>query len=485
MVNLAAIKVGPVRYNSPWTQVVILGFATFCSVGMFSAVSNLGAGGTQDTQLSDTANGVLYGCFAIMGFFAGSVNNILGPRLTFSLGTTGYSLYIGSLWAFQEHGTRWFLILAGAILGITAALLWSAQGAMMMSYPLEKDKGRSFAIFWSLFQLGTLVGAAIALGIEANSDLPAVSTSVYVAFMVIMLTAIVTSWLLLPPHLVVRGDGSVPKIEDAISAKQEFKELIQLAKDWRMIALFPMFFSSNYFYAYQGAITAALFNGRTRALVAVLTGVGSIVGSILIGLITDRLPMGRRNRALAGCAFVLFLNCLIWASGLGFQVQFSRETTEPGSILKGVAIPWDWTAGVAAGPIVLLMAYYIADAAYQGLAYYTMSTMSNDPFKLARMAGYYKGVQSAGAAISFGMDAVKTSFLGEILISWLLLLISLPLCAWVLWYTRETNYDIEETVKVDDVSEEKIAGIALPEGHHAHHTEAEPEPVTVEQNVKA
>ncbi len=42
----------------------------------------------------------------------------------------------------------------------------------MMSYPLEKDKGRSFAIFWSLFQLGTLVGAAIALGIEAKSNLP-------------------------------------------------------------------------------------------------------------------------------------------------------------------------------------------------------------------------------------------------------------------------------------------------------------------------
>lgn len=41
---------------------------------MFSAVQGLGAGGTQDTQLSDTANGVLYGCFAIAGFFAGSVN---------------------------------------------------------------------------------------------------------------------------------------------------------------------------------------------------------------------------------------------------------------------------------------------------------------------------------------------------------------------------------------------------------------------------
>lgn len=44
---------------------------------------------------------------------------------------------------------------------------------------------------------------------------------------------------------------------------------------------------------------------------------------------------------------------------------------------------------------------------YQGLAYYVMSALSNDPFKLARMAGYYKGLQSAGSAVSFGMDAVK------------------------------------------------------------------------------
>ena len=55
---------------------------------------------------------------------------------------------------------------------------------------------------------------------------------------------------------------------------------------------------------------------------------------------------------------------------------------------------------------------YIADAMYQGLAYYTMSALSNDPFKLARMAGYYKGVQSAGSAVSFGMDAVKVGNFG-------------------------------------------------------------------------
>lgn len=463
MVNLAAVKVGPVRYNSPWTQVAILGFVTFCSVGMFSAVSGLGAGGTQDTTLSDTANGVLYGCFAIAGFFAGSVHNVLGPRLTMSIGTSGYALYIGGLWAFQVHGTRWFLILAGGILGITAALLWSAQGSIMMAYPLEKDKGRSFTLFWAIFQMGTIVGSAIALGIEANSTLPGVSTGVYLAFMIIMLTAIVTSWLLLPPHSVVRGDGTVVELEDAISPLQEFKELRAVLSDWRMWALFPMFFSSNYFYAYQGAIVTVLFNGRTRALVALLEGVGQVLGGVVIGQLTDNLPFGRRKRALFSAAFVLIFNCIVWAAGLGFQVQFTRADT----VVRGVEIPWDWTVGVATGPIILLMAYYLADATYQGLAYYTMSSLTNEPFKLARMAGYYKGVQSAGAAVSFGMDAVKTAYLGEHLASWLMLLVSLPLCIWVLWGVRDTNYDVEHVTKVEDIPDGVIPGVALPAGHVA------------------
>jgi hypothetical protein len=38
-----------------------------------------------------------------------------------------------------------------------------------------------------------------------------------------------------------------------------------------------------------------------------------------------------------------------------------------------------------------------------------MSSITNNPFRLARMAGYYKAIQSAGAAVSFGMEAAKVS----------------------------------------------------------------------------
>lgn len=272
--------------------------------------------------------------------------------MTLSIGTTGYALYLGSLWNFQVNGTRWFLILAGGILGFSASLFWAAQGAVMMSYPTEKDKGRSYSVFWSIFQLGTLIGSAIALAISFNSNMPSVGTGVYTAIIIIQLTSIVTSWLVLPPHLVVRGDGTMVEIQASLGPKQEVKEFIRMFRDWRMLALFPMFFSSNYFYSYQGAITTFLFNGRTRALVALLTGLGSIVGSIIIGLLTDVLPFSRRKRSLIASFIVFLMVCGVWGGGVAFQLDFKRGD----KILRGKLLPWDWSDSPAGGPIVLMFA---------------------------------------------------------------------------------------------------------------------------------
>jgi hypothetical protein len=97
-----------------------------------------------------------------------------------------------------------------------------------------------------IFQSGTLVGSAIALGIQANSTLPTVSTSVYVAFMIIMLTSIATSWLILPPNSVVRGDGTVVELTAALGPREELSHFLKLFKDKRVVALFPVCFASNY-----------------------------------------------------------------------------------------------------------------------------------------------------------------------------------------------------------------------------------------------
>ena len=72
-----------------------------------------------------------------------------------------------------------------------------------------------------------------------------------------------------------------------------------------------------------------------------------------------------------------------------------------------------------------------------------MAALSNDPFTLARFAGIYKAVQSAGAAGSFGMDATATPYLNELLASCIMMLVSFPLAGLVIYTIKETNYDTE------------------------------------------
>lgn len=50
-----------------------------------------------------------------------------------------------------------------------------------------------------------------------------------------------------------------------------------------------------------------------------------------------------------------------------------------------------------------------------------------------------------------------------------MLVISLPLCGYVLWGIRDTNYDVETVIHAEDVDKSQLHGeMALPSGHHLH-----------------
>jgi hypothetical protein len=62
-----------------------------------------------------------------------------------------------------------FVIAAGVILGVSAGLLWTAQGSIMLAYPTEGQKGVYISVFWAIFNLGGVVGAAVSLGQNFHS----------------------------------------------------------------------------------------------------------------------------------------------------------------------------------------------------------------------------------------------------------------------------------------------------------------------------
>ena len=447
------------RYTSPLCQVVLVSFVCFATVGMFSAIGNLGAGGTQSITLSNITNAVLYALFALSGLVSGSFNNIFGPRITLFVGSLGYALYLAALWVYQEKAQDWFLVFSGAVLGICAALLWTAQGCIMLSYPLEAEKGRSFSIFWAIFNSGSLMGGLIALGINLKEGgLDAVKVTTYIAFFAVIMVGVALTWTLLPPSRVVRTDGTVVQVARQNNAKEELHALLSTLKRKEILLLIPMMFSSNFFYAYQGSVAYKVFDAPARSVNGVIKSVGQILGAMLLGFLLDKLPMNRRNRGFVGLALTAAFTIIAYSWGIKYQLPITRETKWAHKI--------NYEDAAFAEPISIFILYDIGDAFYQGLAYWIMGAITNDPFELARYAGMYKAVQSAGAAVAFAMDATLVPYINEIGAVFGLMLFSYPFAAMVIWGIRDSNYEVEEQVYVDEVAAETKNTINVLESGH-------------------
>ncbi len=240
-------------YASPKFQVIFVAFVCFLCPGMFNAVNGLGAAGQVGAKDINDASTAIYSTFSVVGFFAGSVANRIGMRLTLAIGGFGYFLYIASILSYNHNQNRGFLIFAGTLLGACAGLLWTAQGAVMLSYPPEKSKGKYIATFWGIFNLGAVIGALIPLGQTLNDPTAKkVKDGTYIAFIVLMGAGFILAMFLCNPHFVRRDDGSRIILMKNPTWKSEIKGMLQVLRtDWYIILLFPMFFSSNWFYTYH------------------------------------------------------------------------------------------------------------------------------------------------------------------------------------------------------------------------------------------
>lgn len=153
----------PVWYASPKVQLLMVSFICFLCPGMFNALTGIGGAGQVDTTVQADANTALYSTFAAVGFFAGTITNRIGLRWALTFGSIGYCIYSGSFLSYSHNQNRPFVLFAGAFLGVCAGILWSAQGAIMLSYPTEKYKGRYISYFWIIFNLGGVVGSAVSI----------------------------------------------------------------------------------------------------------------------------------------------------------------------------------------------------------------------------------------------------------------------------------------------------------------------------------
>lgn len=85
-----------------------------------------------------------------------------------------------------------------------------------------------------------------------------------------------------------------------------------------------------------------------------------------------------------------------------------------------------------------------------------MGTLSNNARKLANFAGFYKGIQSAGGAITYRIDALKAPFMSEFAATWALLAGSLVIAAPVIWTKVTDTVPLDEDLKFSDETIEDV-----------------------------
>ncbi|KLT40781.1 putative MFS transporter [Cutaneotrichosporon oleaginosum] len=406
-----------------WSQITLVSIICFFLPGMYNAIAGLGGSGQLDPTIGANASVALLSVGAATGLLVGQpMFDIFGVRCIIIGGWT-YALYTGSLLNYNHRGNGAFVIGAGAVLGWGATCLWVTQGAIMLSYPLPHQKGRSIAWFWMIFNLGGAIGSFISLGINYNRiKAGTVSDSTYVAFMVLMLFGWGLCFFLVPPHLVRRTDGSraaPPKVASegkwydnfTQKAKDEIIHIIQLKDEPRILFLIPMCFAANWFYSYQqNIVNGGSFTLRARSLNSALYWAAQMFGGMAIGLILDMPWFSRPKRALCGWAFVFVTGNVIMGGGLAYQKWFDAQG-------KKNFIDFS-DSKLYVGPCWLYIWYGALDAFWQGFAYWMLGALCNTPKEAARFVGVYKSMQCVGGAVAFRLTANHLSSMKQFISNW-------------------------------------------------------------------
>jgi len=393
---------------------------------MWNALNGLGGGGLVDAKPANNANVALYSTFAVVGFFAGIATNKLGIRATLSLGGFGYALYSSSLLCYKHTGNSGFLIFAGIQLGICAGIFWVAQGMVMLSYPTEQSKGKYIAWSWMVYNMGAVIGSIIALVQNMHSDDNSIKDVTFYVIISLSLLGAILSLFLCEAKGVQRSDGSPVSLPQAPTWKSEMFGLFETFKqDTYILMFFPMFFASNFFYPYQfNTFNLVTFNIRTRSLNNTLYWLAEIGGSYLAGHALDstRIRRSLRARIAAGTMFILVF--LVWTSAYLWQRNEPQKAESGASAAKK-----DFTDPNYVGPMLLYLSFGLLAAVWQTCLYWFLGALTNDSRKLANFTGFYKGVQSAGGAVSFRINTLAVSSVNELVACWILPAASLLIAA--------------------------------------------------------
>uniref|UniRef100_A0A1A8B0B3 Major facilitator superfamily domain containing 11 n=1 Tax=Nothobranchius furzeri TaxID=105023 RepID=A0A1A8B0B3_NOTFU len=279
--------------------------------------------------------GIIYGVFSFSNLLAPTVVTVIGAKLTMFLSGLLYSGYI----AVFIIPSTWSFYLTSALIGIGAALLWTAQGHFLVENSEASTINRNTGMFWALLQCSMLFGN-LYVYLDWNGKAEISDSSRRNIFLFLLVASILgtLSFLVLrtshrEEEMISEEEGQSllstrsmykNRAEAALQdTKSDFKTILQLLKSKTIMLLSPcMAYSGLELSFYSGVYgtcigATAQFGEAAKGLIGIsgiVVGIGEIVGGGLFGLLCRNSRFRRTSVVFLGmvvhfiASYLIFLN---------------------------------------------------------------------------------------------------------------------------------------------------------------------------------
>lgn len=401
-------------------QVFLMGIIFCCIPGAFNSITGLHSGiPSRYTQLG---YGILYLVFASGSLIAPALVNKFGPRTMMFAGGVFYVFFsLSLLLAGPLELTSYYLVtVAAAAVGLGAALLWTGNGTMLLSYPTAENQASYISTFWVLFNLGAVVGGiqtfVTNLHDTADGDAAAATFWVYIV-MGLVGTALV--WALRPLERVVREDGTRCASPETSDLRGEIRGMASMLSSKPVLALIPLFVYSNWFYSYQLTVfSQGVFKSAASGLASAFYWGAQMVGAKCLGCLLDSRSMTPPRRARVAMATSIVLISISWIWGFFANAAYHLDSDEPQL--------HDYDDPAFPQACALMTLWGFCDALVQTWCYWIMTQLYTSPADLGRIVGVFKFAQSMASSVAFFLAYAHLSALTQLVINTCLFALSIP-----------------------------------------------------------
>jgi len=279
-------------------NVLILGFS-FCVLFVaFSSTQNLQTNVHGDLGFRSLS--VLYLVFAPANFISPYIVQLVGEKIALIIGAVCYCVYIAA----NIKVTEPILLGASAIIGFGAAVLWTAQGSVVIHSAPPAKLGAYNGLFFGIFQCAQVIGNLTAGVLLSNG------TDLSKLFLI--LTVVVSTSL--AGFIFVRGDiylsrGNRVEEGETIPVRVRLMQTVKIMTEKNMIYLYLAMIYSGISQTYMFGVFPKTRPTKEVGYIMAVFGAADVIGSFVAGSVSDKLG---RMPVLLTCAVSMTVGSVIF-----------------------------------------------------------------------------------------------------------------------------------------------------------------------------